>query len=360
MAVLGGGAIQVKGTVYRADKNNTLQDDLTSYITQGTATLDITQPVPWSFHATITTPSILTPYVDCLAPFLTLTYPDGSVKTGQMGLFLVMPSPASSTALITTGSVDARGLEWILSVDAVTDSYNVAAGIDYLTAVADVIKTTGITRYSLPPSGIVTPGPFTWKSGTSKITIINELLAGAGYYPLTSDRTGQLTSWLVPDLTTVAPAVTYTVAGGQVINTVDTQPLLDRFCNKVIVIADDAKRTAFVTILTNSNPANPTSTVALGITVVKVFQMPKAATSTQTLAMAHRLLDEGAAVYQQIKLRVLPDPTRDPREIIGVNLTDNNGNVVANANYSCQGMIQGFTTADAFLELTLNKIVSTR
>jgi hypothetical protein len=259
--------------------------------------------------------------------------------------------------LVTTGKIDGRGLEWVLSVDAVTDVYNVNSGVDYLTAVADVIKSSSITRYSLPPSGVLTPGPFSWKHGTSKLAIINELLAAAGYYPLTSDRTGRLTSWPVPDLLTVAPAASYTVANAQVVDTVEFQPLLDRFCNKVLVIADDAKRHVFATILTNSNPANPTSTVALGITIIKVYQMPKAATTTQTSIMAHRLLDEGSAIYSQIKIKALPDPTRNPREVVDVDLTDDNGVQIATGNYACIGMSHGFTAQDGYLELTLGKLI---
>jgi hypothetical protein len=272
---------------------------------------------------------------------------------------MVMPSPQTSTALITTGKIDGRGLEWILSVDAVTDVYNVNSGVDYLSAVADVIVSSGISRarLSLPASGVLTPGPFTWKHGTSKLAIINELLAAAGYYPLTSDRTGQLTSWPVPDLLTVAPAASYTVANAQVVDAVEFQPLLDRFCNKVLVIADDAKRHVFTTILTNSNPANPTSTAALGITIIKVYQMPKAATTTQTSIMAHRLLDEGSAIYSQIKIKALPDPTRNPREVVDVDLTDNNGVQIASGNWAVIGMSHGFTPSDGFLEMTLAKLV---
>ena len=353
----GGGLISVVGQVFRSNKNNDQLDDLTSSVQRGRATLDINQPVPWTFQADITTPSILTPYVDCLMPVLTLTYADGSVKTGQVGLFMVMPSPQTSTALITTGKIDGRGLEWILSVDAVVNPFNVNAGVDYLTAVADVIKTTGITRYSLPPSGVLTPGPFSWKHGTGKLAIINELLAAAGHYPLTSDRTGRLTSWPVPDLLTVAPAATYTVANAQVVDAVEFQPLLDRFCNKVIVIADDAKRHVFTTVLTNSNPANPTSTAALGITIVKVVQMPKAATTTQTSIMAHRLLDEGSAIYQRIKIKALPDPTRNPREVVDVDLTDQQGNPITTGNWSVIGMSHGFTATDGYLELDLAKVI---
>lgn len=352
-----GGLVQVRGQVFRSNKNNDQLDELTSYVLNGRVTLDINQPVPWTFQADITTPSILTPYVDCLMPVLT-TYQDGSTKSGQLGLFMVMPSPQTSTALITTGKIDGRGLEWVMSVDAVTDTYNVAAGVDYLSAVADVIQTSGITRYSLPPSGVLTPGPFSWKHGTSKLAIINELLAGAGYYPLTSDRTGRLTSWPVPDLLTVAPAASYTVANAQVVDAVEFQPLLDRFCNKVIVIADDAKRHVFATVLTNSNPANPTSTAALGITICKVLQMPKAATTTQTSIMAHRLLDEGSAIYSQIRIKCLPDPTRNPREVVAVALTDELGSVVASGNYFCTGMSHGFTASDGYLELTLGKLIS--
>jgi hypothetical protein len=355
-----GGAIKVQGQVFRSNKNNDKLDELTSYVLNGTATLDINQPVPWTFQADITTPSILTPYVDCLMPILTLTYPDGSTKSGQIGLFMVMPSPQTSTALITTGKIDGRGLEWMLSVDSVTDVYNVNSGVDYLTAVADVIATTGITRYSLPPSGVLTPGPFSWKHGTSKLQIVNELLAAAGYYPITSDRTGRLISWPTPDLTTVAPSVTYTSYGGQVVDAVEIQPLLDRFCNKVLVIANDAKRHIITTVLTNNNPANPTSTVALGITIMKVLQMPKAATQTQTDIMGHRLLDEGSAIYQQIKIRVLPDPLRDPREVVDMDVVDNNNVQIANANYACIGLTQGFTPSTAYTEMLLAKIVPHR
>lgn len=352
------GLISVAGSIWKAGKDNSLVEEITSSVSNGKVVMDWSQPVTWTFTCDIADTTILTPYKDCVAPFLTLTYADGTVVTGQVGLFIVLPSPATSTALITTGQIEAHSLEWLLSVDNFDDTYNVAGGIDYMTAVVDLLKTVeGITNYALPPSGILTPGPFTWKHGTPKIEAANELLAGAGYYPITTDRVGVITSWPVQDLTAVTPAVTYSNATGNVVDAVQIEPLLDRFCNKVIISADDFERHSYVITLVNDNPANPTSTVNLGITVVQYQQLPRMATNTQAQLIAQRYLDEGSAVYNQIQLTVLPDPLRNPREVVAVDLVDNDGRQIASGNYHVTGYQIGFTPKDANLIMTLAQIV---
>ena len=77
-----------------------------------------------------------------------------------------------------------------ISEDTVDDRYSLAAGTLIIPTVAALIASTGETRVAVTDSAATLTAALTWEAGTSKLTIINDLLQAAGYWSLWCDGSG--------------------------------------------------------------------------------------------------------------------------------------------------------------------------
>ncbi|MCE0510840.1 hypothetical protein LVJ59_17465 [Microbacterium sp. KKR3/1] len=78
----------------------------------------------------------------------------------------------------------------VVSEDTVEDRYSLPAGTEIIPAVVEVIESSGEVRIAVTESASVLPSALTWEAGTSKLTIINDLLQAAGYWSLWCDGSG--------------------------------------------------------------------------------------------------------------------------------------------------------------------------
>jgi hypothetical protein len=74
--------------------------------------------------------------------------------------------------------------------DTVSTRYSVTAGTQVIPRVVTLLQSTGETRIAATSSDAVLTAPLTWEAGTSKLTIINDLLQAAGYWSLWCDGNG--------------------------------------------------------------------------------------------------------------------------------------------------------------------------
>lgn len=79
----------------------------------------------------------------------------------------------------------------IIDTDSYTQTYSVAGGANIINTVVSIIQSTGETRISAVPSAATLTSQQVFSAGTSKLTIINELLTSAGYRSLWADGSGQ-------------------------------------------------------------------------------------------------------------------------------------------------------------------------
>ena len=97
-------------------------------------------------------------------------------------------------------SYDDDGLTWtfecldklsILDDDKITTAWGYDTGTVVTEAVLDVILGSGETSVALTESTATLRTPLSWKAGTSKLAIVNELLGAIGFSPLWVDGFGQ-------------------------------------------------------------------------------------------------------------------------------------------------------------------------
>jgi hypothetical protein len=210
--------------------------------------------------------------------------------------------------------------------DRTEASFALAAGTVILTAVQDVLASTG---ESIAVNGAVTTklaAPMVWRAGTSKLTIVNDLLAAAGYNALWVDGVGafQATPYVVP----AQRSITYEVLGmpRELVDgersIYDPRWSRDRDAydvpNKVVAVqnATGEDEEALVGVWTNENAASPFSYQARGRWITSVLDpadVPEG-TDASVIAFLHakarQTLIAASSVQAQVTVRHLPVPIR--------------------------------------------------
>lgn len=105
---------------------------------------------------------------------------------------MLLASPGEQHSAFVTGfSVGLLPKTAVVDEDAFPAAFSLQRGANIIDAVASVIRSTGEQRVTITPSDAKLSNPQSWNAGTSKLTIVNELLEAAGYWALWCDGSGQ-------------------------------------------------------------------------------------------------------------------------------------------------------------------------
>lgn len=211
-----------------------------------------------------------------------------------LGVFMAAEAPEAwggTGRTVTVGLVDKLS---ILDQDAVDTTYALAAGQVITTAVATLISSTGETNMAITPSPAVLSGPLVWDPGTTKLQIVNDLLAAANYFSLFCDGTGQYRA--EPYVRPAARAIVAELVDGP---TAMYLPALTRdvdiyaIPNKFIAVGvGDSVTPALVSTATNEDPSSPYSFPSRGRWIVRTDTGVEAANQSTLDAYAQRRLIE--------------------------------------------------------------------
>ena len=127
--------------------------------------------------------------IDWMSHRVRANFHDGPVSW-PVGTYLLSSPTEQHTEFGVTYQVGLLTKMNVIAEDTVEDRYSAAAGTLIIPLVVGLIQTTGETRIAATDSdGVLTAG-LTWEAGTSKLTIINDLLQAAGYWSLWCDGSG--------------------------------------------------------------------------------------------------------------------------------------------------------------------------
>ncbi|MBB4071631.1 hypothetical protein [Canibacter oris] len=148
----------------------------------------------------------------------------------------------------------------ILDEDTVETTYSLPADTNIINTVRALVAETG-EPVDATPSDLALRNPLVWDAGTPKLTIINELLAAAGYWALHVNGAGvfQITPYTSPQHR--QPVFTFK-PGAAAIHTpeYEREQNLTAVPNKYLVVSDGNDQTpAIVGIAENQDPASPYS-----------------------------------------------------------------------------------------------------
>lgn len=253
---------------------------------------------------------------DRIKPVAQLRMSTGWVEW-PLGLFMLSTSPrlASGTGVVTR-SVEAYDLAQILVDDAVTTRYTASAGANVIEEVRSLMNGAGITAHNLVASSNTLPAARDWAVGTSKITIINDLLRAIVYDDLHFDAEG--TAIAKPYVTPEQRASEYTYAAdAQSVLFPDAEQGLDlwRVPNRWVLVVSESDVEVMRAEYTNTNPKSPTSTVNLGRTITRV-ETVDADSQASLNAMVERRAFEDSQVYETVQIGTAIMPMHAHRDVI--------------------------------------------
>jgi len=82
----------------------------------------------------------------------------------------------------------------VLVRDKIESTWTYDAGVNPITAAAEVIASTGESKIVLEPTTETLASPLVWEAGTPKLRIVNDLLDAAGYFSISVDWWGYFRS----------------------------------------------------------------------------------------------------------------------------------------------------------------------
>jgi hypothetical protein len=167
----------------------------------------------------------------------------------------------------------------------------------------DVVSTLlgSVPKNIVPHAALVTTAR-EWEPGTSKLSIINQLLSAINYESLSFDEDGAALArpYTVPS----SRPEEYVYADNAVsVMTPDVTQTLDLFSipNRWTMVVSDPDRPALSSTYTNNNPASPTSVPRRQRTIVDFRTEQDAADQASLDARVARLAFEASQVYEAIE-----------------------------------------------------------
>lgn len=244
----------------------------------------------------------------------------------ELGKFVVSGAPEEWTGSGRTLGVDLLDRCSVLDQDQVDESYTVDAATPILAAVATVVASAG---ESITVDAAVTDtlsSPMVWPAGTTKLTIVNDLLDALNYSALWVDGAGNFraTPYVVPARRSLSYELLNDVKrelvdGDESIYSEAWSRDRDMFGvpNKIIAVQSaTGEAPALVGVYTNEDPASPFSYQSRGnrwITRTIDVETPEG-TDPEVVAFlearAQKTLLAASAVQATIKVKHLPTPSR--------------------------------------------------
>lgn len=298
----------IAAELWRATIDNQLVEDVSQYLTDGSVSMDVDRDIKLALSVTVRQPARITPYVDYLAPFVRLTYDDGSPDVyRQLGLYAIKTPPGSYSPTDAVATFAGDDLTRVLADYAYSDNSSSAAGTDYTGQIGGTVTNGGISRHNIPSAPDLLPVAQSWKIGTTRLEKANTLLDQLGWYHLGMDLDGKISTPGAPqDLASMEPY--RTIADEDVMSALDVTPAGQDIANVVLVVNDDASAAPLHSVARNDDPSSPTSTVATGREIVRVVSVSGSTTQAALDASAARYLSESRTAYRTAKLTILHDP----------------------------------------------------
>lgn len=309
--------------IVRSDIDNIQSDALTlaSYsATSNLIDLNHDRDIKTQLNLALRQSDALDPYRDYVAVWLGREWDDGRESTkDQLGLFGIRVPPGTRTIERSDAIYTGHDLTALVARYAFTDTYNIAAASNYVTAVKDILALAGITRALIEPTTQTTAAIISFPVGTTYLAACNKLLDAIGYYHLAMMPDGRLFSMPSRPLHLVQPY--RVITDDDLMRPVEIQPLDTTVANIVIVVKDNPSGAPLTATRRNDAADSPTSTVNIG-PITRVETRGDLADQAAVNALADRLLSEGRSFYQTARLAILPDPrVLIPHQTIELNLT---------------------------------------
>lgn len=243
---------------------------------------------------------------DRMRIFARLKMFDGDWQEWPLGTFLLTTSQQARGAAMPREARPVTGYDLlqVLVEDSMLDRYVVDTATNYVTAVNAVLVSAGFPTSQITPTSMTLPAPLEWEPSTSKIKIVNDLLAAINYTPLSMTPLGVPISAPYVEPSAADVLWSYTLNTASLVQP-GTLVELDLFNvpNRIVGVVSEPDRPPLVAVATNSAPTSPLSTVRRGRTISSTLtQTIQQAPDLVTLqAIVDRTLAATAQQYERIE-----------------------------------------------------------
>jgi len=254
---------------------------------------------------------------DLIRPYMGVQMDDGGWCDIPLGVFMLSTSDRTSQDGTVTRDIDGYDLTQLLVQDKVEHRYLVAKGTLYTDAIAALLS--GVGPYFISDSSSTLGADRTWPPGTSKLTIVSNLIKGIGFRPLFFDAwgTAQVLPFVAPSDDT--SGWTYATDDASLIGPQATQTIdLFDIPNVFVRVIDVSNKTLLTSTFVNSNPDSPTSTVNRGRRIVDWAEANDASDQAALDAVARKAAVDASQVYETVSLPTVLMPFHQDRDIVTV------------------------------------------
>jgi hypothetical protein len=258
---------------------------------------------------------------DRIKPWVTLAMPDGGFVEWPQGVFLLSTPKRilDANGITVARAVTAYDQLQALMDDKVLARYTVTAGTAYTAAIATLLSGYSI---NITPSSSALPTALDWDPGTTKLSIINQLLSAVNYESLFFDENGIAVArpYVTPQ-TRPAEYVYATDATSVISGEVDDTLDLFAIPNVFVLTVSEPDQSVLTSTYTNSNPLSPTSTASRGRSIVS-FDNTQSAPDQATLnALAASTAFQASQVYDTIDFSTVLMPIHSNADVYQANLS---------------------------------------
>lgn len=229
-----------------------------------------------------------------LQPWYTFRTLRGEEISWPLGIFIPASPKKNYTAEGISQTVELYDKLLILDQDKVEATYSLDKGQNIIEAVRDLILSTGETAILIEPSEHEVSSAMVWEAGTSKLRIVNDLLAAANYFSLWVDGHGNFRA--DPYQAPAARGVSWDFHDNyESIYAPEFVHDQDGFSvpNRVIAIPQtDGEEEAIPAVAQNQNPDSPYSFQQRGRWITHVEENVEAASPEVLQEIANRRLVE--------------------------------------------------------------------
>lgn len=235
-----------------------------------------------------------------------------------LGVFLLeAPDRELKSSGIVSRTVKGHDQLIVLADDRTPTRRSFSAGTAYTAAVQTLAGEAGVATTILA-SPLTMPATMEWEPGTSRLRIINDLLAAINYESASFDEAGLLVGRPYLSPAQRSPEYRYAADAESVIRATGLSQSLDVFgvANEWTLVVSEADRPPLVATYTNNNPASPTSTVARGRTISDFRDNEDAPDLATLQAKAQRLAFEASQVIERVSFDTLAMPFHSNADVL--------------------------------------------
>lgn len=211
----------------------------------------------------------------------------------------------------------------ILNEDKFTERYGFGEGTSYYQAIITLLQSAGINKYNIGHTDKTLPRDIEFEMGTSKLQVINELLAAINFEPIHVDVNGFFISQAYRSPSLKTPEYYY-VTNSESVTFGGMSEELDVFDvpNKWVVVVSNAEQEPLISTYENHSESSPTSIENRGRTIVDFREVDDIADQESLDAYVDKIAFEASQVFGKVEFETAIMPFHDYNDVFEIDFTD--------------------------------------